>query len=761
MILLKSNRLAQLIFLTAVIAVMLFTSASAAMETILKGLEDPSPIKRYEAIEALGNLGTPEAVRKLISLTTDDDNSWLAVRQIVSLKGKAVPYLVEALKDPNPKIVRYSIYSLGDLKCTEAVKPILGYLAHPDPEIRQNAVFALGCIKDPQAVEPLIVKLKDPDNVVREYAAAALEYFNDPRAIPHLKEALKREQGSGFNMATALYNMGDEEVIDILIEKLKDPECPNRLYAVYALGKIKSAREIGPLIESLTDENVQWLAAKALINLGDMAVPALLDALNRKERDIRLYTTYALGEIGNKDASKVLLDILIDPDDLIRNYACDALIKLKDRETLSRLYYYLEKGDYTIKSQVLKIFGAIGEITSAEYIYPLLSSESKNVRINAAFALGELQDKNAVVGLMKLLGDEDEEIGWMAADALIKIGDYSVGSLIKALENETGSRETKIIHILGKLKANQAVDILIKKLSSDDPIVRRYATAALTEISDPAAEEHLVMMISDPDPAVRIYAAVGLMEFGGKLSVKLLLNALKSDETRWLAVRILDKIGPRGVDELISALQDPKIQWYASQTLIKLDGAILPELEEGLRSDEEIIRNNIALILGEVKDKRAVSALLDAMQDESRSVSLAASSLVSIGDPSAVEPLIQCLLHHNEQVRLYAAYALGHLRDRRAVDPLIQCLKDPDSSIRGISAYSLGLIRSRKAALPLLEVLKDEDENVRLSAVYALGKIKDSQVTPFIKDLSLKDPSHRVRKAAVETLEQMALRWRP
>ncbi len=455
------------------------------------------------------------------------------------------------------------------------------------------------------------------------------------------------------------------------------------------------------------------------------------------------------------------MDNLISPDFLVRDYSADALIKLKDREVVPRLLYWLEKGDCTIQSQVLKVLGAIGDSSAAPNVRKLLTCDYAQVRMNAAFALGELKDADSIDGLVGLLADENAGVSQMTVNALVKIGPPAADALLAALPGRTGRTETGILQALGKIKSRRAVEELIKKLSSEDDLVRRAATVALTEIGDPKAEEHMVMMLTDRDPHVRMYATVGLMQFGGRLSIRLLLNALRSEETRWLAVKILDKIGPRGVDELIAALKDKNLQWYASQTLTKLDGAVLPQLQEGLKSDDEVIRNNIAMILGDVKDKRAVAALLEAMKDDSRSVALAASSLVSIGDPSAVEPLIQCLTHPNEQVRLYAAYALGHLRDERAIDPLIACLKERDAGIRGIAAYSLGLLRSKKAVIPLTSVISDGDENVRMSAIYALGKIGDMRVTPFIKERYQKDPSERVRAAALETLDIMAYGKQP
>jgi HEAT repeat protein len=725
------------------------------VDDLLLQLRETSALRRFAAVEGLGRLRTPEAVQALIRLTADEPHAWLAVRQLVSLKGLAVPYLMDALASGDPAVVRHAIYALGELRVKDAVPPILGFLRNPDPEIRQNAVFALGSIKDARAVDHLLERLRDQDNVVREYAAAALENIGDPRVVPQLREAVKSEQGSIFNMAAALYNLGGEDAIDILIGKLRDPNSTNRLYAVYALGKIRDSREVEPLIESLDDENVQWLAAKALINLGEMAVPALSRALGRKERGIRLYSAYALGEIGIRATSTSLLEYVIDPDPGMREFVGDALVKLHDHGTIPRLLYFLEKGDPSIQSQILKILGYLGEVSTGRSIRPLLRSPEAQVRANAAFALGELRDPGAVGDLMALFEDPASLVSATAAAALVKMGRAVVPVLLEALPGSRGQRARHLIQVLGKLKAPEAVEPIMARLADMDPVVRRASTVALTEIANPKAEESLVMLLTDSDSQVRMYASVGLMQFGGRLSVRLLLYSLRSEETRWLAVRILDRIGPRGVNELIEALKDPNLQGYATDTLIKLDGQVLPQLERALRSDEENIRNNIAYILGEVKDPRAVTALMDALRDETRLVSLAAASLVNIGDPTVVDPLIQCLTHPNEQVRLYSAYALGNLRDPRAVDPLLELLRDADGAVRGIAAYSLGMLRSRKATQPLLESLDDTDEGVRLSAAVALGRLRDGQALPALREKVARDPSPNVRKAAQESVQQI------
>ena len=48
-------------------------------------------------------------------------------------------------------------------------------------------------------------------------------------------------------------------------------------------------------------------------------------------------------------------------------------------------------------------------------------------------------------------------------------------------------------------------------------------------------------------------------------------------------------------------------------------------------------------------------------------------------------------------VREQAAFGLGQLRDRRAVEPLINALKDQNADVRQQAAFALGQIRDRSA----------------------------------------------------------------
>jgi HEAT repeat protein len=727
------------------------------LETLVYQLRDASPFSQFKIIEQIGDLGTAEAIDALTDLFSNEDLRWMAVRQLAMFRTFAVPPLLELLDSDDDDILRFAVYALGEIKSPTAVPPIVKLLDHPNPEVRQNAVFALGLIRDKRATEPLIAALRDEDSVVRGYAATALGEIGDPKAKEALLAALKRENASVVNMASSLYDLGSDEVVAVLIDKLRDPDPNNRLYAIYALSRMSDPSEIEPLIAVLSNEEIGWLASKALISIGEPAIKPLLEALFSDDRNIRLYATYTLGEIGSSRAGRGLVRMFRDEDPLVRDTAAEALITLGDNRMVPPISRELSNPDPRVRQKALEVLGHIGDASLTETIASYLTDEDTNVIKGAILALGKLQSATASRPLTKLLDHPRQDVQDALRTAFMQIGDPAIPYLLDLLDGKGTTKELQAISLLGKLKASEAVDILLSYLGHSEPIMRRMAMVALTEIGDSRCEEYFVSLLNDSDSTIRIYASVGLMNIGGRISIKLLLASLGNPDTQWLAVKILDRIASRDVDALIEALNEEKTRWYARQALVELDGAILPQLEEGLRSDNPQTRENIAMILGEVKDRRAVKPLLEALQRDEQLVLTSASSLIQIGDPNSVEPLIEMLDNRNEQIRLYAAYALGGLNDTRAVLPLIDILEDPSSSIRGVATHSLGEIGSRAATNPILDLLDDPSENVRLTAVYALGKLLDRRSIPKLRELLLKDQSHQVREASRLMLDRFVI----
>ncbi len=110
-------------------------------------------------------------------------------------------------------------------------------------------------------------------------------------------------------------------------------------------------------------------------------------------------------------------------------------------------------------------------------------------------------------------------------------------------------------------------------------------------------------------------------------------------------------------------------------------------------------------------------------------------SLIKIGAP-AVDPLIVALTHPRAKVRGNAALVLGTIRNERAIAPLIAALKDSDPEVRMWAAVALGEMPNKHSVEPLISRLEDADNDVRSYAAYSLGIIGDRRsVEPLISSL--------------------------
>jgi len=129
------------------------------------------------------------------------------------------------------------------------------------------------------------------------------------------------------------------------------------------------------------------------------------------------------------------------------------------------------------------------------------------------------------------------------------------------------------------------------------------------------------------------------------------------------------------------------------------------------------------------RDPRFVPDLIrvfeSAKDDDPRVRRYLALSLGEVGDPRAVDALMEALNDSDPQTAIFAAWALGTIGDARAAPGLIPLLDHPDPGLRKIAAYALGAIDSPESLSPLRALLHDPVEDVAWNAALALARRRD------------------------------------
>jgi len=231
-------------------------TAETETQDLARALRSRNADTRYEAAVALGKRGEAEAVAPL----------------------------QEALSDPEPGVRWVAMEALGAIG-HPALHTLISLLSSQDVDTRWGAAIALGDIGDTEAVGPLAAALEDEDRYVRTRAALALAAIGDPAM-----DALRTVVDAGsvearWAAALALGKIGSEAGVSMLAPLLSDPDTGVRWKAVEALGAIGGEGVVPHLVTALgdADEEVRSQAAAALAAQGAPAVGALIDALGRRE----------------------------------------------------------------------------------------------------------------------------------------------------------------------------------------------------------------------------------------------------------------------------------------------------------------------------------------------------------------------------------------------------------------------------------------------------------------------------------------------
>jgi HEAT repeat protein len=166
---------------------------------ILPSLKDNSENVRFEAVQALGKLGGPVAVRHLVRIARWDRAGFIrreAVRRLRTV-GLGDPSVVEAglhgLRDPSREVRAQAARLLGNFQDRRSILPLLKAMADAHWSVRESAEMALLNFGR-NAVEPLAEALKSPSWTTRFRAARLLGEIGDPRAVVPLKKALTRKR---------------------------------------------------------------------------------------------------------------------------------------------------------------------------------------------------------------------------------------------------------------------------------------------------------------------------------------------------------------------------------------------------------------------------------------------------------------------------------------------------------------------------------------------------------------------------------------
>jgi HEAT repeat protein len=253
------------------------------------------------------------------------------------------PALALALPDPGAREeAARAIVAAGTAEAAEATAPLI---AHPDIAVRNLAgdvLVRLGAC----AVAPLAPYLDDEDADVRKFAVDVLAQLPAQALAPRIADALE-DGDANVRLAAidALATLGAGPFVDDLVAHYH-AEPLARASVIAALSACGCPQGNALIVDALGDEDpvVQLAAAAALADLGDDALPLLVDALERETGPTRAVIVDALVRWCETHEAEMpdgieddLLAMLDDTEAAYRTSAAQGLRQIADRLDTGRL----------------------------------------------------------------------------------------------------------------------------------------------------------------------------------------------------------------------------------------------------------------------------------------------------------------------------------------------------------------------------------------------------------------------------------------
>jgi HEAT repeat protein len=428
--------------------------------------------------------------------------------------------------------------------------------------------------------------------------------------------------------------------------------------------------------------------------------------------------------------------------------AADALTEFKDLRVVNQLLEVLSLNErHPARQAAARALGRIEERASVPGLIAALDDPEDYVRIEVIRALARLRDPEAVPRLAAMLRSDDEKVREEAVQALVVFGPAATEWLVVILRREAFFSRQAAAKALGLLGGETAANALLSALSDTDYLVRCEVVEALARLGRLAGEP-LRELVSDPRVEVRLAAIKTLTRIRDAQAFRELERATQDGivevrEAAWHALAILDWPPARKREEIMRRLKfgdfaraagagaealEPLIEAFRAGDratrdqvgeAVRLMGPPACEgLVRALKDLDLDVRQFAARLLGELGWKPA-----DAGERILVGIATGRFGEAVAEGAAAIEPLCEALRRQAEPGRVLAARSLGEIGDVRAVEPLVTALADEEFKVRETAAIALGRLGGGIALEALRQAALDRHYNVASAARTALKKL--------------------------------------
>jgi len=361
---------------------------------------------------------------------------------------------------------------------------------------------------------------------------------------------------------------------------------------------------------------------------------------------------------------------------------------------------------------------------ATEALYPFLAAHGDAARKFASASVEAVAGPNFGQYAPGMLGHSDPSVVLIALEWLKRNPSESLlDSLALALSSTSPLVRRKAFAAIESIPSKRSLDAALQALENDDEEVRFRAVVYVGKFPDENILAALLRRCHADSPRVQEAAITGVAPF--------------------LAATTATGPDPRFNEYILPLLTDSnlKVRQFAMRILATQDPAhVADAFLKGFRNrfgpGRDLAIEGLKSLEGPF-----IQAFLDRDDDPDLAIAALASSIaVHLQTPEAVPHCIRYLSGQDWWLRDRAAQTLAEMRDERAMPALLEMLADPESDLS--AAAALGIWGSPQALPGLLEAFKKGTTDLRLEILDAFTRIPDPRVGPLLDQIvrSVSDP---------------------
>ncbi len=677
---------------------------SQAAPGLIKALGSPDDLIRLYSLHCLGELKCCEAVNEIQSLLAGDPNFAIRKNAAIALgkigRPSSVNSLIAAIPDKSWYVRVAATEALGKFKFLGDGGP----LAEQGPETSSSGEDLRSKI-----TSSIMASLSDTEARVRETGARVLSGFGGEHIQQQLIKMITGASSEGEKIVAVkcIDDSCSQEALPALFEMLGGKTSFElKKEILKALGRITDPSSKQRLLNAIFDENpeIAVTAVGALFHVRtDHACGALPSLLEDAREEIRCAAVAALGKNDYFDMRHYLYLALEDGSYLVRRQALVSLHSLLGDEVISEVISLIGDTEEFVSSEAISI---AAKIKSPDFIPALaraVENGSNRIAYMAFQALGAI-GPNAEYAVLKSLDSPNRDICYWAVNALEKTASRNcILPLLEAVKKHSGQQEI----------VERAIDVLMQ--FDFDIDVKLFIDVLKNLKSSHSKAIELLGKSAKPDIAVEILPYLNSSEKETRFQTAVALGRLKNS-------------GEEVIGALVEALKDR--YWPVRKAAAESLAALGENASQRLKKELERSGANADIVYW------ALRALADK------------------AEKSSVEVFKKYIDSRSADIKKIIIKGLGRIGDDESVGLLLPFMQSPDDELRFHTVKSLKGCSNSMILNPLVKMMDDGYENVRSFAAIALGNFKCQQAIDALKG-ALNDKSHWVVKYAKESLSRL------